>query len=297
MQGTPALFDLVRIERARHRGRLPRGDARLSAGIRGFPGSQLVRLAERPRAFARRKPVPVRRDGRRRRRERLGLSSRDRRSAGPAPRRRDRDGPVARRSVGADADRRHSSFSCRSARDSRVRSRQAIFPRLRSAPSFRMASVSCFRPPRRAMGRASTSNRSKEEKPTAISGEGVYQSRVSVSPDGALVAAIGPDSKVHLYPTAGGSVIDLAESQVGDYPSGWTADGKGLTSPGAARPAASTSSTSLRAAARTCAILPAATPPASLHSAPPVSRPTAGSMTVGFSRILSTLYQSAGTSE
>ena len=65
-------------------------------------------------------------------------------------------------------------------------------------------------------------------KATAISAEGVSQSRVSVSPDGALVAAIGPDSKVHLYPTAGGPVVDLAESQVGDSPSGWTADGKGL---------------------------------------------------------------------
>ena len=65
-------------------------------------------------------------------------------------------------------------------------------------------------------------------KATAISAEGVSQSRVSVSPDGALVAAIGPDSKVHLYPTAGGPVVDLVESRVGDYPSGWTADGKGV---------------------------------------------------------------------
>ena len=65
-------------------------------------------------------------------------------------------------------------------------------------------------------------------KATAISGEGLNQGRVSVSPDGAFVAAIGPDSKVHLYPTAGGPVVDLAESQVGDAPSGWTADGKSL---------------------------------------------------------------------
>jgi eukaryotic-like serine/threonine-protein kinase len=65
-------------------------------------------------------------------------------------------------------------------------------------------------------------------KATAISGEGLNQSRVFVSPDGRFVAAVGPDTKVHLYPTAGGSVVDLAASQVGDYPSGWTADGKGL---------------------------------------------------------------------
>ncbi len=62
----------------------------------------------------------------------------------------------------------------------------------------------------------------------AISGEGLNQSRIFVSPDGRFVAAIGPDLKVHLYPTAEGPAVDLAASEVGDLPAGWTADGKGL---------------------------------------------------------------------
>jgi eukaryotic-like serine/threonine-protein kinase len=62
----------------------------------------------------------------------------------------------------------------------------------------------------------------------AISAEGLAQSRIFVSPDGRFVAAIGPDLKVHLYPVDGGNPVDLAGSQVGDAPSGFTADGRSL---------------------------------------------------------------------
>jgi len=62
----------------------------------------------------------------------------------------------------------------------------------------------------------------------AISAEGLNQSRIFVSPDGRYVAAIGPDLKVDLYPTAEGPAVAVPASQVGDVPAGWTADGKGL---------------------------------------------------------------------
>jgi len=61
-----------------------------------------------------------------------------------------------------------------------------------------------------------------------ISGEGLAQSRIFVSPDGRFVAAIGPDLKIHLYPADGGAVVDLTGSEPGDSPSGWMADGKSL---------------------------------------------------------------------
>jgi hypothetical protein len=61
-----------------------------------------------------------------------------------------------------------------------------------------------------------------------ISGDGVAQSRIFASPDGRFVAAIGPDLKVHLYPADGGNPVDVAGSESGDAPAGWTADAKGL---------------------------------------------------------------------
>jgi Tol biopolymer transport system component len=62
----------------------------------------------------------------------------------------------------------------------------------------------------------------------AVSEEGITNARVFLSPDARWVSAIGPDARVHLYPLAGGSPTDLAASKPGDYPAGWTADGKGL---------------------------------------------------------------------
>ncbi|MGE5275563.1 MAG: protein kinase domain-containing protein [Acidobacteriota bacterium] len=64
--------------------------------------------------------------------------------------------------------------------------------------------------------------------PRAISEEGINPSRLFVSPDARWIAAVGPDSRVHLYPVAGGPPVDLPASQPDDYPAGWTSDGKGL---------------------------------------------------------------------
>ena len=61
-----------------------------------------------------------------------------------------------------------------------------------------------------------------------ISGEGLNASRHFVSPDGRWVLAVGPDFRVHLYPAEGGLPRDLPSSKPGDYPGGWTADGKGV---------------------------------------------------------------------
>jgi hypothetical protein len=64
--------------------------------------------------------------------------------------------------------------------------------------------------------------------PTPISGEGITYSRLFVSPDGRWIAALGPDRRIHLYPSAGGSPTDLATAKVGELAAGWTADGRGL---------------------------------------------------------------------
>ena len=64
--------------------------------------------------------------------------------------------------------------------------------------------------------------------PKAISEEGIAASRLFVSPDSRWIAAIGPDTRVHLYPLGGGSPTDLPASRPSDFPAGWTADGKGL---------------------------------------------------------------------
>jgi Tol biopolymer transport system component len=64
--------------------------------------------------------------------------------------------------------------------------------------------------------------------PRPVSGEGVNPGRIFVSPDARWIAAVGPDTRIHLYPSAGGSPKDLPASRPRDYPAGWTADGKGL---------------------------------------------------------------------
>jgi Tol biopolymer transport system component len=64
--------------------------------------------------------------------------------------------------------------------------------------------------------------------PKAISEEGISASRLFVSPDSRWIAAVGPDTRVHLYPLGGGAATDLPASRAADYPAGWTADGKGL---------------------------------------------------------------------
>jgi serine/threonine protein kinase len=64
--------------------------------------------------------------------------------------------------------------------------------------------------------------------PRPISSEGINATRHFVSPEGQWVSAVGPDFRIHLYPTAGGEPRELPSSKPDDYPAGWTADGKGL---------------------------------------------------------------------
>ena len=64
--------------------------------------------------------------------------------------------------------------------------------------------------------------------PKPISEEGIYASRIFVSPDSRWIAANGPDTRTFLFPSAGGKPTALAASKPGDIPAGWTADGKGV---------------------------------------------------------------------
>jgi eukaryotic-like serine/threonine-protein kinase len=48
------------------------------------------------------------------------------------------------------------------------------------------------------------------------------------SPDGNLVAAIGPDQRGYFYPVGGGQPRPIPGSAVGDLPIGWSADGRSL---------------------------------------------------------------------
>ncbi len=49
-----------------------------------------------------------------------------------------------------------------------------------------------------------------------------------VSRDGRWVAALGPDSRIKLYPIDGGEPREVPGTRPGDEPSGWTEDGHGL---------------------------------------------------------------------
>jgi eukaryotic-like serine/threonine-protein kinase len=57
-----------------------------------------------------------------------------------------------------------------------------------------------------------------------ISQEGVNGSAFIVSPDGLWVAAIGPDEKGYLYPTAGGDPVLIAGFKSGEQPITWSSD-------------------------------------------------------------------------
>jgi eukaryotic-like serine/threonine-protein kinase len=62
-------------------------------------------------------------------------------------------------------------------------------------------------------------------KPAPVTAEGLNTSRIFVSPDGRWISAIGSDTRVHLFPSAGGAPKDFATSRPGDSPAGWSADG------------------------------------------------------------------------
>jgi Tol biopolymer transport system component len=65
-------------------------------------------------------------------------------------------------------------------------------------------------------------------KPQAITPEGVDALALKPSPDGSLVAAIGPDQRGYFYPAAGGQPRPIPGFAAGDVPIGWSADGRSL---------------------------------------------------------------------
>ncbi|MGH9316893.1 MAG: TolB family protein, partial [Thermoanaerobaculia bacterium] len=65
-------------------------------------------------------------------------------------------------------------------------------------------------------------------KPRAFTPEGYRTFARTVSPDGKLVAARGPDQRLYLYPIAGGEPAPLPGLTADDTPVGWFADGRSL---------------------------------------------------------------------
>jgi Tol biopolymer transport system component len=124
---------------------------------------------------------------------------------------------------------------------------------------------------------------------TPISGEGISYSRLFVSPDSRWIAALGPDRKISLYPSAGGAPTLLTATNSGDLPAGWTADGRGLyVSNGYP---CRIDVVDIASGARTHVRDLVATDAAGMNSRG-AARVTADAKTatLGFSRILSTLY-------
>ena len=115
--------------------------------------------------------------------------------------------------------------------------------------------------------------------------------RMFISPDGRWIAALGPDRRIYLYPSAGGSPTELPASKSGDTPGGWTADGKGLyVSSGGILPCRIDLidiTTGVRTHVRD--LVP--NDDAGMNSRGAVRvTPDGQTMTLGFNRILSTLY-------
>jgi serine/threonine protein kinase/Tol biopolymer transport system component len=67
----------------------------------------------------------------------------------------------------------------------------------------------------------------EEGKPRPISPEGVNPP-VVLSSRGDLVAGVGPDHKIYLYPVAGGEPVPVSGTQPDEAPTGWSADGHSL---------------------------------------------------------------------
>jgi len=130
--------------------------------------------------------------------------------------------------------------------------------------------------------------------PRPISDEGISISRIFVSPDSRWIAAIGPDTRVHLYPTAGGAPTDLQASQPDDYPAGWTADGKGLYVSRQGLPC-TVDLIDIASGRRTHVRDLAGPDPAGVTSFGPArATPDGQTMTIGMNRILSILYRIKG---
>jgi eukaryotic-like serine/threonine-protein kinase len=67
-----------------------------------------------------------------------------------------------------------------------------------------------------------------EGKPQAITPEGIATLAYPPSPDGKVVAAIGPDQRGYLYPVQGGEPRPIPGLAATDTPITWSADGRGL---------------------------------------------------------------------
>ena len=67
-----------------------------------------------------------------------------------------------------------------------------------------------------------------EAKPRAITPEGTNALAFGVSPDGKVVAAVGPDGKGYLYPVSSGDPQPIPGFRVGEEPIAWTPDGRSL---------------------------------------------------------------------
>ena len=67
----------------------------------------------------------------------------------------------------------------------------------------------------------------EEGKPRAFSPEGINSTFV-LSPNGELVAAVGPDHKLYTYPINGGEPRLVPGVQPGEAPTGWSSDGRTL---------------------------------------------------------------------
>jgi len=65
-------------------------------------------------------------------------------------------------------------------------------------------------------------------KTTPISPEGVKATDFAISLDSRLVAAVGPDQKIYLYPVAGGEPHAIPGIEAGEDPITWSADGRSL---------------------------------------------------------------------
>jgi len=65
-------------------------------------------------------------------------------------------------------------------------------------------------------------------KPQPISPEGINSTSFAISPDGRLVAGIGPDEKGYLYPVAGGDPRPIPGFAAGEDIIGWGVDGRWL---------------------------------------------------------------------
>ena len=65
-------------------------------------------------------------------------------------------------------------------------------------------------------------------KARAISPEGTSATQWQISPDGKVVAAVGPDQNGYLYPVDGGDPRRIPGFPMGDVPVGWSSDGRSL---------------------------------------------------------------------